>query len=910
MPNLKLLDASSRVAMAAFLHDLGKFAERARIDEANNKDTDGNKSSDLNKQLYCPKFNDHYTHVHAAYTAMGFDLIEKHMPDIVGSDMTPFKHWKDRNADDSLINAAAMHHKPDTFLQWVIATADRVASGFERQEFREYNEAAEKRNHYNTRQLTLVEQITLDTDESKRKKSSDQFDWCYELKPLSPSALFPVKRKGYEENNNSRSQAEYRKLWESFVADLELIPESHRRDLSLWLDHFETLWGTYTYAIPSATVGKTLPDVSLYDHSRTTAALAVALWRFHQNDDLAAARSSLQSQWDAKKQDAAESQAAWTEEKFLLIQGDFFGIQNFIFSAGSETQKRAAKLLRGRSFYVSLLTECAALKVLDALDLPSTSQVINAAGKFLVVAPNTPDVIEKLEATQAVLDEWFLKHSYGQSGVGLAWLAASSNDFRKTDGQTEVPPFQQLVKRLFEVLELKKHKRMQMVESDVSPSPIFEDFLDSFNNEQGVCAIDGHSPGIVKLKDTDRYISQLAKDQIDVGGYLTKFHRFLICREGARLKSTSELRPLSLDIFGFRLAFTKPEELTGRFKPLVDQRTLLRAIDFSLPKSENDVLWNGYARRYINAYVPVTSERDLSERDNNKYQKVAEDLSLGDLKTLNHIACDDRRVESNGKWKGQTALMTLKGDVDDLGSIFQKGLGAPTFAKMAALSRQMNAFFAIHLPRLCRDKYPSAYTVFAGGDDFFLIGPWHSMMKLSLEMQQDFERYAAMNGEVHFSSGLSMTKPGLPIRYLADQGEEALDSAKAFSANGTTPTKNAVCCFSRIVPWESFKELLQLGDSLEHHKSNQSLSTGYIYGLLNLVDMREELAKGKPENAIWRSYFSYRTYRLIESQRGLSDAERKVKHAQLALDIATNGIERHKGDYKVALFSHLYQQRD
>lgn len=903
-----LLEASSRVALAAFLHDLGKFAERARIDEANNKDLDGNKWSDLNKQLYCPKFNEHYTHVHAAYTAIGFDLIEKHLPDIVGSDMTPFKPWKDRDADDSLINAAAMHHKPDTFLQWIIATADRVASGFERQEFAEYNEAAEKRNHYNTRQLTLVEQITL--DDSKRKLSADQFDWCYALKPLSSSALFPVEREGYEENSNSRSQGEYRELWEGFVKGLELIPESHRQDLSLWLDHFETLWGTYTYAIPSATVGKTLPDVSLYDHSRTTAALAVALWRYHQNDDPVAARAGLQAQWDSKRQDDAESQAAWAEKKFLLIQGDFFGIQNFIFSAGSETQKRAAKLLRGRSFYISLLTECAALKILDALDLPSTSQVINAAGKFLIVAPNTPEVIEKLNAAQTTLDDWFLKHSFGQSGVGIAWLAASSNDFRKSDGQSEVPPFQQLVKRLFEALELKKHKRMQMVEDDASPSPVFEDFLDSFNNEQGVCAIDGHSAGVVKLADTDRYISQLAKDQIDVGGYLTKFNRFLICRQEAHLILTPELKPLGLDIFGFKLAFTKHEESTGRFKPLVDQRALLRAIDFSIPNSEDQVLWSGYARRYINAYVPVVSERDLSESDNNKYQKVSDDLTLGDLKTLNHIACDDRRMDSHGKWKGQTALMTLKGDVDDLGSIFQKGLGAPTFAKMAALSRQMNAFFAIHLPRLCRDKYPSAYTVFAGGDDFFLIGPWHSMMKLSLEMQQDFQRYAAMNSEVHFSSGLSMTKPGLPIRYLADQGEEALDSAKAYSTNGSTPTKNAVCCFSRIVPWDSFKELLQLGDGLEHHKSNQSLSTGYVYGLLNLVDMREELAKGKPENAIWRSYFSYRTYRLIEKQRGLSEAERKVKHAQLALDIATNGIERHKGDYKVALFSHLYQQRD
>ena len=77
------------------------------------------------------------------------------------------------------------------------------------------------------------------------------------------------------------------------------------------------------------------------------------------------------------------------EEPLLLVQGDFFGIQDFIFSGGRESNKGAAKILRGRSFQVSLFTELAALKVLNACGLPATSQVMNAAGKFLIVAPNT-----------------------------------------------------------------------------------------------------------------------------------------------------------------------------------------------------------------------------------------------------------------------------------------------------------------------------------------------------------------------------------------------------------------------------------------------------------------------------------------------------------------------------------------
>ena len=48
MTNEELLNASSRVALAGFLHDIGKFAERAKlpIDQ---------KEIDINQQMYCPQ---------------------------------------------------------------------------------------------------------------------------------------------------------------------------------------------------------------------------------------------------------------------------------------------------------------------------------------------------------------------------------------------------------------------------------------------------------------------------------------------------------------------------------------------------------------------------------------------------------------------------------------------------------------------------------------------------------------------------------------------------------------------------------------------------------------------------------------------------------------------------------------
>lgn len=875
-----LLDASSRIALAAFLHDLGKFAQRAGIPV-------DKEALEICKQLDCPRPEgaggaNSVAHVHAAYTTVAMEAIENHLPNMADHDAFPFAAWKGQDTDDSLINAASRHHKPDTFLQWVVAMADRMASGFGKEEFEQYNRAMEDTNLHTARQLTLLEQINIKDSVTGVDKAD--LKYRYALKPLSPDTLFPVLAKGYEDGSKQQAEREYRALWDEFVQSMDKIPASHQGNLSLWLDHFETLWGAYTQAIPAATVGNTRPDVSLYDHSRTTAALATALWRYHHETETTEA--SLNDEWN--------------QNKFLLIQGDFFGIQSFIFASGGESTKRAAKLLRGRSFYVSMLSELASLKVLDALELPATSQIINAAGKFLIVAPNTPKTIEKLQQVQVALDQWFLDKSWGQSGIGLAWQSASAMDFVGSPAKGK-SGFKQLIKQLFEKLEEAKHQRLNLC-SGKSPA-IFDDYLDSFDNNKGVCQIDGRSPGRHKLEG-DKYIGDLAKDQMDCGDYLVKYDRLLI--------STEDLNhhTLGLPIFGYYISFTKLEDNNGNFDDLAAKGGLLRLWDYSLPQSANGVLWNGYARRNINAYVSRFDASSQQEAQRGRY-KTLEHPDLGDIKTLNHLALDDRQPADNGNWMGETALMTLKGDIDNLGLMFQRGLGDPSFAKMASLSRQINSFFAIYLPWLCQSepRFHNTYTVFAGGDDFFLIGPWRSTLELARVMRLKFVDYVANNSQVHFSVGLSMTKPGLPITWLAENAEQMLDRAKEYNPKTLeTPPKNAVCCFNETMFWDEYDQLSSRSDRLDELKDTLDLSTGYVYGLLKLVDMREKVAE-KPENAIWNSYFAYRTRRMLERSRGLNEDERQRRQTELAKDIAIEGIEKHGSRYRVALFTHLYKHR-
>jgi len=876
-----MIEQSTRIAVAAFLHDVGKLAERAGIDHAGRLDA--------HKTLYCPWHREggYHSHVHAAYTGIAWDILEAtgHFPDL-RHDCPPFSVGEDDNAIDSAVNASSAHHRPDTFLQWIVATADRVASGFERDKFdSEYNNKRERDNHYCARLLTLFEQI------GKPSVAEGELKWRYPLKPLSPQSIFPQLAQACTPRNNADAKTEYHVLWDALLGGLKQIPKSHVTNLPLWMDHFDSLWLTISSAIPAATAFGVKPEVSLYDHSKATAALATALWRWHH---------------ERATETANAVREGWGDAKFLLVQGEFFGIQDFIFAEGGQTQKHAHKLLRGRSFQVSLLAECAALKLLDSLALPPTSQIINAAGKFLIVAPNTDTARTAIAACQKELNAWRLAHTYGEIGVGLATTSASCNDFASGH-------FGGLTKRLFAALDVAKHQRFDLCAGE--PTPAFNAFLDSFDNSLGVCAINGRHPADPQASARRGYaLSRLADDQIRIGEALTKRARLLVAKEA------STLPVLGLDYFGYRLAFVNDAEASGKYGELARGGSLLRVWDFDAADADGG-LWRGYARRFVNAYVPQFDAGDEQLADKyGKWENETEFDRERPIKTLHHIACEDRTLQEGGAWKGEVALVTIKGDIDDLGALFQQGLDRPTFAKMASLSRQVNAFFALWLPWFCEHgkdsngiaRYRNTYTVFAGGDDFFLIGPWDSTIALATALKEKFAAYVA-NDNITFSAGMVMTQPKMPVRQLARSAEAALEAAKRFEKNGDK--KNAATLWGNTVAWPEWQRLMgerqaALKDLMARADSHGAMfSTGLTYSLLQLSDRSESR---RPEDAVWRSQLHYRLARFFRD-RVKGDDSARARRQQLLDDAIREiggALGTYRGAYRLPLSVLLYRQRD
>ncbi len=858
---MSMLYASCRVALAALLHDLGKLAERAKIEgdiESHRGVQPKNKKSGKT------------SHAHAAYTSLALEQLLPSGPSLKIINDEPFQA-----ETDSLTEVAARHHRPNGPLQKVIAKADCLASSFERIATGTTNEGG----YIAVRQFYLLESLHLNGEAHQNTR------WRQPLQPFSPSSLFPQQDMPLAKE--AEATQEYAALWESFKTAVEQIPEPHRNNLPLWLDHADSAWLHFTHAIPSATNNNAFrkdkkkahnrPEVSLYDHSKCTAALAVALWR-HQH--------YLDSHPGQKR-----------GQSLLLIQGDFSGIQSFIFAEGSETQKHAAKLLRGRSFQVALLCELAALKVLEALELPSTSQIVNAAGKFLIVAHNTPETRAAIQRVQEELDQWFLEHTCGETSFRLATLTAAQADFSQKR-------FGALLERLFAQQQAMRLRAFDLCGAE-PPAPIH-----LLEYPDGPCAYGGRRPAQTqaRLGTEQTQISHLAQDQILIGHCLAqaRYSRILV-------RSTAftgpQLEPLELDYFGYRVCFAAPSA------PAISDTQLLRCWDIALPEADDRQrpLFQGLARRAVNAYVPLF-DPEQEDWQSPRYQHCQEEIKQrldrsAPLKTLAHIACDD--LDDSGK-QGQIALAVLRGDVDDLADIFQRGVTPHTFARMASLSRLMNAFFTVHLPWLCAKEFPNTYTVFAGGDDFFLIGPWYATQKLALRLRDDFRRFAAENPELHFSAGLAFAKPFTPIRALGRLGQQALDSAKQQDAKddeGNKKDKNSKNRFSQqgiTQPWSAFEPLDKLETKLAEWNERYQLSSGFIFRLLHLT---EKAASNKPEDQIWHSWLAYRVRRfIVDKLRNTSDAEKLDIQKEIA-GFLRDVISRNKQTARIPISNYLYRQR-
>ena len=144
-----------KIALAGLLHDIGKFAQRAEI----------KLRGDFNKNIYGYR--------HSNYTAQ---VLQDYFNDIENYHQYAYEHHIiDENSD---INS------------WIIAAADRLASGFEREVFDEYNKG-----------------IELEDFKTQRLRGLLNEKEEYKIDSLSVENIFYAKEKAKEAADDTEEKA-------------------------------------------------------------------------------------------------------------------------------------------------------------------------------------------------------------------------------------------------------------------------------------------------------------------------------------------------------------------------------------------------------------------------------------------------------------------------------------------------------------------------------------------------------------------------------------------------------------------------------------------------------------------------------------------------------------------------------
>ena len=493
---------------------------------------------------------------------------------------------------------------------------------------------------------------------------------------------------------------------------------------------------------------------------------------------------------------------ALLEDKMLLISGDFYGIQKFIFDRLST--KNASKVLRAKSAYIQIFTEYLARYICHELAIKEASIVSMNAGKFEILSSKI-DV--DLDVIQKTVDDFFIKNFYGLSGVMISSVECQRDDF------VDVKKYKALRKKIIDSVEDRKFQKFNLFKEEAYSLLSYDTNLDNTS----LCPV----CNIRKVE--------------------AKKENCSICDGFIEL--------------GKKLSFEHIDEL-------VDSDKLgMKFDDFVI-----DIELSSKIKSYI----------------------LFDSRSPAEFKVLADNACKESET-------GIKSLAILKADVDNMGKFLEKSDVTDSFENFDTFSKTMDSFFSVYIPNMMKTKSPNTYTVFAGGDDLFLLGAWDEVLKMAREIEREFKAFVKSD-ELSISFGIAIAKPSTPISYLADYTEKLLEDAKGIDEEKEVKhPKDAISLFGETVKWKEYQDAHKKLDEL--FKGFETVNMATLYSLLTFCDMAKNINEDI-RNTMWKSKLNYLFSRNID------------KSFHYILEGLNDSIEKYPKATKMFLSEFIYKRRD
>jgi CRISPR-associated protein Csm1 len=306
------------------------------------------------------------------------------------------------------------------------------------------------------------------------------------------------------------------------------------------------------------------------------------------------------------------------------------------------------------------------------------------------------------------------------------------------------------------------------------------------------------------------------------------------------------------------------------------------------------------ARRSIANHVPRLSEADLSDHRFDGIDMAH--LGAGHAKTFEHLA---RLAADPRTRRGRQMLAVLKADIDMLGQVFSRGLGQDqSLGRVATLSRMVDAFFTVVLPDLLAREFPDTYTVYAGGDDLLLLGPWLDMIRLSGRLAEAFHRHVGGNESITISAGIEFCGVAEPLNRAVRRAEARLGDAKDAGRRRLSLVE------ADPIPWDRLPRALEDADRIHALVAADKVPAAFVYKSLNFARARRRAEGGKDRtlslrDADWRARWAYHLRRAFPDTKS---AELGFFDGLLGSGLASRG-DQQRPTPEMSLVIAIYRNR-
>lgn len=621
----------------------------------------------------------------------------------------------------------------------------------------------------------------------------------YSPEPLGPESGFPRTIPCFSPTEITAHVKEFDSEFRRFAGKSRSFPAIYSNMLSL-LQRF-------TWCIPSSTLSNT-QDVSLYDHLKTTSALAATLYRYHEDT----------GNW------GIEAICDDSATKFQLVVADFAGIQRYLFDIASVGVGGVAKRLRARSFFVSAMIDGIAYILLKRLQLPLSNIIMNSGGKFYLIAHNTEKAIHVIDTLQDELEDYLLLTYGGEITLNLGRTQFSGCEFNTFDRVMAEAARAMNVAKLHPFSVALTHDSQWDEAAFVRVRP----------SGKGPC------PACRKtLTDQEGSICEQCRRDIELGTILPNAR--YITYLNTPTPSSFELLP------GLYMSVSQeqPEHTGAELVMKLNDSDVSELVDIPV------------AFRFIANFVPLFSQDTCPSCRLRKSCQVKDEAFPSQPMFFDCLA---------SAANGRPYLGYLKADVDNLGTLLIHGLRRDSskhpqpisISRLSTFSRMLDLFFSGYLDRLLRSEFKLCYTVFSGGDDLFIVGPWDEAIRLATRIAQDFSRFTATNKNITLSAGINLARPRYPVAGTVRLADQALTAAKDTLYDDEIRNKDQLAVFGDVIKWGLVPSVLESASQLAKWLNDGIANASFVRNLLYYGELyRRYREKGDAAALKFLSLMSY-----------------------------------------------------